>query len=75
LDIESGKQIPIEERAGEELSDFGGRRIVPEGVKVYNPAFDVTEAGYISAIITERGVIKKPDTVKIAGHLAGRGSG
>lgn len=69
LDIENGEQIPIEERAGEELSSFGGRRVVPEGVKVYNPAFDVTDASLITAIITEKGVIEKPDTGNIREHL------
>lgn len=53
----SGKTIPIEERASLEVTHSGNLRIAPEGVAVYNPAFDVTPASFITAIITERGVI------------------
>ncbi|PLV58389.1 S-methyl-5-thioribose-1-phosphate isomerase [Thermotoga sp. KOL6] len=58
--IKSGKEIPIEERKAEEVTHCGGSRIVPEGVKVLNPAFDVTENSLITAIITEKGVVKPP---------------
>ena len=58
--IPTGKQIPIEERASEEITQGLGRRIAPYGVGVYNPAFDVTPAQYITAFITERGVIRPP---------------
>ena len=58
LSMTSGDEIPIEERDGREISHSFGRRIAPDGVKIYNPAFDVTPAEYISAVITERGVIK-----------------
>ena len=67
--IKSGDQIPIEQRTENEVTFFGGVKITPEGVDIYNPAFDVTEAGDISAIITERGVIEKPTPGKIAEHL------
>lgn len=60
LTLESGDQIPIEERSPEEVTCPFGRRIAPEGVKVYNPAFDVTPARLITAIITEKGVIRQP---------------
>ncbi|MFH0763044.1 MAG: S-methyl-5-thioribose-1-phosphate isomerase [Candidatus Omnitrophota bacterium] len=61
LSIRDGRGIPIEERSSKEVTElFFKRPIAPEGVKVYNPAFDVTPAGLISAIITERGVIKPP---------------
>lgn len=60
LTLESGDQIPIEERSPEEVTCPFGRRIAPEGVKVYNPAFDVTPAHLITAIITEKGVIRQP---------------
>jgi len=70
LSIESGRDIPIEQRDGDEVRSFGGARIAPKGVSVYNPAFDVTDAGDITAIITERGVIERPNTAKIAAHLA-----
>lgn len=59
LDLEtaSGEKIPIEERPEEEVTHLNGVRIAPEGIKVFNPAFDVTPAEYISAIITEKGII------------------
>jgi methylthioribose-1-phosphate isomerase len=60
LSIRSGRDIPIEERSGEEVSCFQGVRTAPEGIKVYNPAFDVTPYKYIAAIITEAGVARKP---------------
>jgi len=55
--IETGEQIPIEERSPAEITHIKGIRIAPEGVKVRNPAFDVTPNKYISAIITEKGII------------------
>ena len=58
LSLSSGETIPIEERNAEEVECFGGRKVAPAGMKVYNPAFDVTEAGLITAIITEKGVAK-----------------
>ncbi len=58
--IESGAEIPIEERNPDEVTHCGGKRIAPEGIKVYNPAFDVTPNGLIDAIITDKGVIRKP---------------
>jgi methylthioribose-1-phosphate isomerase len=70
LSIESGRDIPIEQRDDDEVRSFGGARVAPKGVSVYNPAFDVTDAGDITAIITERGVIERPNTAKIAAHLA-----
>jgi len=69
LSIESGEQIHIEERAADEIRFFGGTRTAPEKVAVYNPAFDVTQAGDIAAIITERGVIEKPTAERIAEHF------
>ena len=58
LSIESGDDIPIELRKPEEITNGFGKQTAPTGVEVYNPAFDVTPAEYIEAIITERGVIK-----------------
>lgn len=56
-----GHSIPIEMRDGEEVvSLMSGRRIAPEGVKVYNPAFDVTPAELISGIVTEKGIFRPP---------------
>ncbi|MDR2503383.1 MAG: S-methyl-5-thioribose-1-phosphate isomerase [Deltaproteobacteria bacterium] len=56
----SGADIPLEERAPEEVACPGGSRIVPQGVPVYNFAFDLTPAGLISGLITERGVFTPP---------------
>lgn len=57
LSLESGDEIPIEQRSPEEITHGFGRQTAPDGCDVYNPAFDVTPASYIRAIITERGVI------------------
>lgn len=57
LTIEDGKKIPIEERPSEEITHVAGKRVAPQETKVYNPAFDVTPARYITAIITEKGII------------------
>lgn len=58
LTLESGEQIPIEERDPREITEPGGVRIAPEGAAVYNPAFDVTPASLVTALITERGIIQ-----------------
>jgi methylthioribose-1-phosphate isomerase len=58
LSMPSGREIPIEQREPREVTHVFGRQIAPEGVAVYNPAFDVTPAALLSAIICERGVIR-----------------
>ena len=58
--MSSGDQIPIEERAGEEVAEFAGIRTSPEGTKTFNPAFDVTPHEMVAAIITERGIHRPP---------------
>ena len=58
--VASGREIPIEERAAEEVTAFAGSRTAPAGVAVYNPAFDVTPANLVDAIITEAGVARPP---------------
>ena len=58
--ITSGKHIPIEERDPDEIRKIGNTYIAPKKVKVFNPAFDITPHGLISAMITEKGIIKKP---------------
>jgi methylthioribose-1-phosphate isomerase len=58
--IKSGKDIPIEERSGDEIVYFAGKRIAPQGVKTYNPAFDVTPHNLITGIVTEKGIIRPP---------------
>lgn len=62
FDIENGEEIEIEIRDDKEVTEIRSVRIAPEGVDVYNPAFDVTPAENITAIITEQGVIKPPFT-------------
>ncbi|MBZ4646558.1 MAG: methylthioribose-phosphate isomerase [Petroclostridium sp.] len=58
--LEDGEQIPIEERNPQEVTHIAGVQIAPEGIKVANPAFDVTPNKYVTAIITEKGVIYPP---------------
>jgi methylthioribose-1-phosphate isomerase len=50
----------VEQRGPEEISRFGGREMGPSGVSVLNPAFDITPAKYVTAIITEKGVVNAP---------------
>jgi methylthioribose-1-phosphate isomerase len=60
LTLTSGDQIPIEERAAKEVTHVQGVPMAPDGIKVANPAFDVTPNRYVSAIITEKGVARAP---------------
>jgi methylthioribose-1-phosphate isomerase len=60
LELPSGDQIPIEQRSGDEVTHLFGIAIAPEGIRVENPAFDVTPNRYVTAIITERGVARPP---------------
>jgi methylthioribose-1-phosphate isomerase len=60
MGITKGDIIPVEERDPEEIIRLGRQRIGPPGVKALNPAFDITPARYIDAIITEKGIIKPP---------------
>ena len=66
MSAETGAGIKIEERGPNEITMGFGKRTAPEGVPAYNPAFDVTDAKYITAIITEKGVLYPPYTDKIA---------
>jgi methylthioribose-1-phosphate isomerase len=67
--IPDGEHIPIEEREETEVTHFEGRRIAARGVKVYAPAFDVTPAPLVSAIVTERGILRPPFHDSLAGVL------
>jgi len=69
LSIKGGDEIPIEERSDEEVTEGFGRRTAPVGCQVYSPAFDVTPAKYITGIITERGVIEKPNRMRVKAHF------
>ena len=66
----SGDQIPIEERTPEEVLRFQGQPIAPEGVGALHPAFDVTPAALVTAIITDRGVVRPPFGPGLAALLA-----
>lgn len=70
LSLHTGAEIPIEERAPEEVTEIGGRRVAPSGIRAANPAFDVTPASYIDGIVTERGVARAPYEESLP-HLAG----
>jgi|SRR5579884_1546402 len=72
LTIPDGSHIPIEQRDGREVTHIGGTRVVPEGVRVFNPAFDVTPHEFVSAIITERGVAKPSYTESLKTLAAGQ---
>jgi len=63
--IASGADIPIEERAADEVLVCGGTRVGPDGVEAHNPVFDVTPAALVDCIVTERGVVEKPDAEKM----------
>ena len=67
----SGDRIPIEERAAEEVTHHGGRRLAPEGIGVRNPAFDVTPHRYVTAIVCERGVARPPYLESLARLASG----
>ncbi|MEM9802924.1 MAG: S-methyl-5-thioribose-1-phosphate isomerase [Planctomycetota bacterium] len=71
--LDSGDRIPIEERPAEEITEGLGRRVAPDGVRVYAPAFDVTPAELVSSIVTEVGVIERPDTAKVEAALRAGG--
>jgi methylthioribose-1-phosphate isomerase len=58
LSTPEGNQIPIEERHADEITQGFGKRTAPQGIKIYNPAFDITPHEYVTAIITEKGIIR-----------------
>jgi methylthioribose-1-phosphate isomerase len=60
LSCADGEKIPIEQRNAREITHIAGKQMVPDGVSVENPAFDVTPAKYVTAIITERGIARAP---------------
>lgn len=60
MKLETGDEIPIEEREGDEITSFNGSQVAPKKVETYNPAFDVTPHKYVTAFITEKGIIEPP---------------
>ncbi len=71
LSMANGAAIPIEERDSREITHGMGRQIAPDGIKVYNPAFDVTPAELIAALITERGLIRPVTEANIRKMITG----
>ncbi len=74
-DLSTGADIPIEERAGAELTRLAGRSIAPAGAQAWNPVFDVTPAALIDALVTEHGVIVRPDCEQIHALVGGTSDG
>ncbi len=70
LDCPDGQSIPIEVRSGDEIRVIEGHAIAPSGVRIYNPSFDVTPADHITAIVTERGIVRPPLAENLALLLA-----
>ncbi len=68
--LPDGSHIEIEQRDGSEVRAIQGKPVAPENCPVYNPAFDVTPAALITAIVTEQGVIHNPNTEKLKAHLS-----
>jgi methylthioribose-1-phosphate isomerase len=65
LKMRTGMEIPIEQRSDKEIRELFGKQITPSEIDVYNPAFDVTPAKYITGIITENGIVSPPYAVNL----------
>ncbi len=63
--LRTGRGIPIENRAEEEVLEVGGTRVAPEGTRALNPAFDVTPARYVTAFVTDRGIVRPRDLARL----------
>lgn len=72
LETPDGGKIPIEQRNPVEVTTIAGKRMTPEGVQIENPAFDVTPAKYVSAIVTERGIARAPYEDSLAALVRGQ---
>jgi methylthioribose-1-phosphate isomerase len=72
LGVARGADIPIEERAADEVLSCGGTRVGPQAMSAHNPVFDVTPAELVDVIVTERGVIEWPNAEKIAALMTER---
>lgn len=70
LSLQRGEEVIIEERPVDEVLTIQGKRVAPEGIEVYNPAFDITPAAYVTAIVTEKGIISPVDRDTIARIMA-----
>lgn len=69
MSLANGDLIPIEQRSGDEVLGLGGQRIAAEGAEAWNPAFDVTPAALVDAIVTEKGVVLNPTAEKMAAMM------
>jgi len=72
--VASGEGIPLEWRGDDEVLGMAGRRIAPPAASAWNPVFDVTPAGLVDVLVTEAGVVKRPDTDSLADLMAGHGA-
>jgi len=73
LSIKNGDEIPLEQRSAGEIAFWSNKRIIPKGVSIYNPAFDVVDSEDITAIITEKGIIERPSGQKIRKYFRTEG--
>ncbi len=71
LNLATGEEIPVEERDPAEVTHMAGRRLAPAGVNVWNPAFDITPNYLVTAIITDRGIVRAPYHKNLKKILAG----
>ncbi|MGB5063746.1 MAG: S-methyl-5-thioribose-1-phosphate isomerase, partial [Candidatus Competibacter sp.] len=71
MNLACGRDIPIEQRAAEELLTLAGQPVAAAGADVWNPSFDVTPTALVDALVTERGVVLAPDGEKMARLMAG----
>ncbi|HHE72031.1 MAG TPA: S-methyl-5-thioribose-1-phosphate isomerase [Chloroflexi bacterium] len=72
LNIHRGDSIPIEQRSPSEVAEIGGRRIAANGCEILNPAFDVTPHSLVTAIVTERGIIERPNKTRLHEAVGGQ---
>jgi methylthioribose-1-phosphate isomerase len=66
MNLASGDEIVIEERAAEEILTLGGQAIAASGAKAWNPSFDVTPAALVDVIVTEKGIVEQPTRERLA---------
>jgi methylthioribose-1-phosphate isomerase len=71
MTCETGADVTIEERSDDEVTAVGATRVAPRGTRVLNPAFDITPASMVTALITERGIVAPVTEASLAAHLAG----
>jgi methylthioribose-1-phosphate isomerase len=71
MSLDEGNAIPIEERSADEITAIGGQNVAASGAQAWNPAFDMTPAALIDAIVTEKGVITQPNRAKMQALMAG----